>query len=645
MNFLKDISVIYNLIRSPFLKSSNHQEKLENFYKHQADNYDSYRRKLLWGRLPMLQTCAAHLKCKKNKNNLVWIDMGGGTGYNVEEMDKYFSLNNFKKIYIVDLCPSLCEKARQRVIDKGWTNVEVICDDVCNFIPPERNAIDIITFSYSLSMIPPFYKAVDNAYRLLSSDGIIGVCDFYVSDKYDKENRQMSWLTRFFWKGFFDIDGVFLGTERRLYLEHIFQHNLYEYNSFGSVPYTPIKAPYYIWIGTKNTITKTSSMVTINKSKAPVMFPPTFLYHQSWEDPREDHKFLYIKKDDVCLTLTAGGCNTLQLLLEGADTIVSVDVNPAQTALLELKSVAIKHLPYNDFWKLFGEGYHEDFDFIYTNKLAPFLSHSSNKFWENRHYYFKKNGLYSHGSMGMTSNILKIICKLFGFQNIFDNIVNAPTLEAQIYYWRRFKKFLLVRSALDSKFLQKLIGLLVFNNTITWFAGGVPSNQLKLIKNENIPITTYFWRCIDNVMMNSHIKSDNYFYYNIICRKYTKDNCPEYLNEKNYNKLNNSHILNNLIISNDFFINELKERKYDKVILMDHVDWQSTEQATELAETLYKQLNNGGKIIFRSAAEYPFYADILKDVGFRVNCIQKISDTNYIDRVNMYASFYICIKE
>ena len=78
---------------------------------------------------------------------------------------------------------------------------------------------------------------------------------------------------------------------------------------------------------------------------------------------------------------------------------------------------------------------------------------------------------------------------------------------------------------------------------------------------------------------------------------------------------------------------------------MDHVDWQSTEQATELVETLYKQLNNGGKIIFRSAAEYPFYADILKDVGFRVNCIQKIRDTNYIDRVNMYASFYICIKE
>ena len=36
--------------------------------------------------------------------------------------------------------------------------------------------------------------------------------------------------------------------------------------------------------------------------------------------------------------------------------VYSVDCNPAQSALLELKQVAVRQLPYDDFWMLFGEG-------------------------------------------------------------------------------------------------------------------------------------------------------------------------------------------------------------------------------------------------------------------------------------------------
>ena len=36
--------------------------------------------------------------------------------------------------------------------------------------------------------------------------------------------------------------------------------------------------------------------------------------------------------------------------------VYSVDCNPAQSALLELKQVAIRRLGYEDVWALFGEG-------------------------------------------------------------------------------------------------------------------------------------------------------------------------------------------------------------------------------------------------------------------------------------------------
>ena len=45
------------------------------------------------------------------------------------------------------------------------------------------------------------------------------------------------------------------------------------------------------------------------------------------------------------LTLTSGGCNALNLLLHGAGHVVSVDCNPAQSALLELKATGIKCVP------------------------------------------------------------------------------------------------------------------------------------------------------------------------------------------------------------------------------------------------------------------------------------------------------------
>lgn len=108
---------------------------------------------------------------------------------------------------------------------------------------------------------------------------------------------------------------------------------------------------------------------------------------------------LDINENDVCLTLTSGGCNALNLLLHGAKEVVSVDCNPAQSALLELKQVAARTLHYDDFWKLFGEGRHEDFPRLFETRLRPFLSETSINFWRNRQFYFKQ-GLYYQGGMG-----------------------------------------------------------------------------------------------------------------------------------------------------------------------------------------------------------------------------------------------------
>lgn len=626
----KDLRTLYNIIFASRRVGSSHADKLEAFYAPQVADYDRFRQKMLWGRIPLLRALVAHYGELFNATELVWVDVGGGTGYNVEEMAKLVDIGCFKKIYIVDLCPSMCEAARERVSRNGWANVEVVMADAATF--KAREPADFVTFSYSLSMIPDFYGAIDNAYGNLKPTGFIGIADFIAPP-------DRSWLSRTFWTGYFDYDNVKLGPERRAYAAHKF-HTHYEYTHSGTLPYIPslLKVPFYIWIGTRSATAEKEKNVMIRRSKAPLMFPPTFLYHQSWEDPAVDAPHLDIQPTDTCLTLTSGGCNTLELLLAGARQVVSVDVNPAQTALLELKSLATQRLEYNDFWMMFGEGVHPDFENLYESQIAPFLSETSRQFWDTHKYYFSARcgGLYSQGSMGKLSVIVRKGLAALGMKPVLDQILSAPSLERQRVIFKER-----IPSYVYSGILEKILSVLVSNRLVSWFAGGVPPKQLQLIKDDGMTIIDYCKRVLNGVFNCSYIRGENYFYYNILTGRYRKDNCPSYLAITNFWKLGNL-TKERLIISNDYFLNELKQRTYDKIVLMDHADWQSAEQTMELARTLYKHTSKHAKIILRSAAYEPPYIEHLRAAGFAVRCIQKMD--NYMDRVNMYASFWIAEK-
>ena len=237
------------------------QAALESFYKAQADVYDASRKLLLRGREDMLGLAAAQLKYKAEKGAFdkkkpIWVDIGGGTGYNVEAMQAYLDVPNFfAKVYLVDLSPSLLEVARKRFDRLGW-NVEIVCQDARTFrlenyeasnlqnLPinshlrsftseskSKDTGADLVTLSYSLSMIPDYYSVVDSIPSLLSAGGIIGVVDFYVQSIVEISgrtytggsfNRHVTWLGRVFWRAWFDVDRVGLEGARRDYLEYRF---------------------------------------------------------------------------------------------------------------------------------------------------------------------------------------------------------------------------------------------------------------------------------------------------------------------------------------------------------------------------------------------------------------------------------------
>jgi betaine lipid synthase len=80
----------YNCFLKPFLHtaSSDQRDSLDRFYSGQADVYDTTRAHLLKGRETMLQLLASHLKAQSVRGNRpkIWVDIGGGTGWNIEKM-------------------------------------------------------------------------------------------------------------------------------------------------------------------------------------------------------------------------------------------------------------------------------------------------------------------------------------------------------------------------------------------------------------------------------------------------------------------------------------------------------------------------------------------------------------------------------
>jgi len=214
---------------------------MESFYSQQVAGYDDFREKLLPGRRELMALIPFEA-------NQTWVDLGGGTGANLDFIPQ--TVSQLKRVQIVDLSVSLLERAQRRARDQDWPHVETICGDATRFEPDYP--VDIVTCSYSLTMIPDWFAAIDQAWRMLKPGGVFAVVDFFVSRKYaDEGYGRHSWLTRTFWPAWFASDNVFLSSDHVRYLHHRFEAISY-CERLTRLPYMPLsQVPYYIFIGHK----------------------------------------------------------------------------------------------------------------------------------------------------------------------------------------------------------------------------------------------------------------------------------------------------------------------------------------------------------------------------------------------------------
>ena len=170
-----------------------HAKRLDGNYRYQRHVYDLSREYYLLGR----QTLIAGLTPPKSGQVL---EIGCGTARNLIRAARLYPDCQY---YGVDLSRLMLETAKDSVKRSGFgRRITLGLGDAAGFEPEHLFGIarfDRVFFSYSLSMIPPWEKALEHALGLLAPHGSLHVVDFGPADRLPALFRRAlyGWLARF----------------------------------------------------------------------------------------------------------------------------------------------------------------------------------------------------------------------------------------------------------------------------------------------------------------------------------------------------------------------------------------------------------------------------------------------------------------
>ncbi len=376
-----------------------------------------------------------------------------------------------------------------------------------------------------------------------------------------------------------------------------------------------------------------------------------FVYTQIWEDPRVDIKALELDKNSRILTISSGGCNALNYLIENPESVTAVDLNRHHIYLLNLKITALKYLPnYEDFFAFFGYGKHEKNKENYQKYIAPNLDVKTKRFWESnslvgriahgkRINFFKKGGLYEHSRNAYFLRIFNKFSRIMGCKP--DELLKAKTpAEQEKLYAEYLEPFF-------NSFFIKAVGKM----PVTLFGLGIPPQQYDEMKKDFVEdgsILDVYRERVKRLAVEYPIY-ENYFAWQAFARKYDTENrkaIPEYLKEENYNLLKAN--ADKLDTKNGSVTEEIKENKFgtfNRFVFLDAQDWMNAEMMTDLWKAIAGKSESGSRVIFRTAgSSSPLEKNLPKDLLDKFEYKEDISKELFKqDRASIYGGFHLYI--
>lgn len=379
------------------------------------------------------------------------------------------------------------------------------------------------------------------------------------------------------------------------------------------------------------------------------LYGRSLIYNTCWEDPSVDKQVLNLAAEDRVLMLTSAGCNALDYAASGAGSVVAVDANPRQTALLELKIAGIRELSHDTFFAIFGDGRCADFQRVYERHLRLHLSAFARSFWDKHTHWFTHTEphmtFYCHGLTGVFGRGARsYVRRRKGLTEAIAAMIRASDLAAQrdIYdrevhprLWHPTLKW-----ALSRQFTMSLLG--------------VPHAQrLEVEDGHANGIAGFIQASVEHVCRELPL-SGNHFWRLYLQGHYTPDCCPTYLTPQGFEVLKRGAVAR--VEAHTRTLAEhlaVDDRPVSRFVLLDHMDWMSNAQPAALASEwswILKRATPGAIAIFRSGHPEPRYLNetVVEYAGERrpMNGWMQLDPARAEaltreDRVHTYAGFHI----
>jgi len=348
-------------------------------------------------------------------------------------------------------------------------------------------------------------------------------------------------------------------------------------------------------------------------------------YSQCWEDSRVLLSALQISQNDVVLSITSGGDNTLAILTQKPEKVVSVDLNNSQNYLLELKLAAIKKLNYQDFLEFLGVKDSSQRTELFK-RIQESLSFEARQWWQDHVCLIEKGVINS----GRFEKFLQIFAKfvlpaIHSKKTVYEFLNISDLSQQRNFYNHTWNNW---RWGFFFKVFSSRIILKKF------------ARQKGIFKYADEPDVgkIYFQRFQKN-LQNISVK-DNYFVRYCFTGLYDLSSLPPYLEDKNKDLLKDSKTPIDIVTDSVFeYLKKTPDNYFSKFNLSDIFESLSNEENNDLwAEIMRTAKNNAVVTYWNNLVErkYPDY--LSKNISDDKNTAERLCKA---DRAPFYGNFYI----
>jgi len=324
-------------------------------------------------------------------------------------------------------------------------------------------------------------------------------------------------------------------------------------------------------------------MKPLRSKVAAAKFFSTLGYSTCWEDPEVLRLALRVTRDDTVLSVTSGGDLTIGLLLEDPKEVISIDLNPIQNYLLELKLACFRALAHPDMLAFLGVRPCDRRLRLY-GRLEPYLSREARDYWST-HTHMLAAGVLRQGRQDRY---------FFRFGVLLRLLLGPGRVDGLLSVRRRGEQREFFDEQLNCRRWRCLFDLF-FSRTVMSLS--MDAAHFRLVRD--VRFGPLLRRQADHILREAPAW-ENFFLYWVLTRSYPAEACmPPYLQEGNYKTIR-GRVDRIIMVTEELetFLLRQPAGRFSRFNLSNVFDWMEESAFLALLEEVARVARPGARLCY-----------------------------------------------